>query len=66
MNDIKNHPCVFCFYARMRRDICGIYCSGSFLVKDGTCSHFVDWEDHKKAVRRERKQNGDVSKQSIH
>ncbi len=38
-----DNPCVFCHYARMRRDICGIYCVGSFLKNaDGTCNHFLD------------------------
>ena len=32
--ETKPNPCIMCYYARMRRDICGIYCTGGFLVKD--------------------------------
>lgn len=44
-----NNPCVSCHYARMRRDICGIYCVGSFLKNaDGTCDHFLDYRKARK------------------
>lgn len=39
--------CVLCHYARMREDICGIYCTGGFVEKDGTCRHFVPVEEYK-------------------
>jgi len=32
--------CIDCYYARMRTDICGIYCTGGFIEKDGTCKKF--------------------------
>lgn len=32
--------CIDCYYARMRTDICGIYCTGGFVEKDGTCKKF--------------------------
>ena len=31
--------CIDCYYARMRTDICGIYCTGGFVV-DGKCERF--------------------------
>lgn len=39
----KTNPCVFCYYARMRRDICGIYCTGGFQSEAGECKHFKPW-----------------------
>lgn len=41
------NPCIDCYYARMRTDICGIYCIGSFWKEpDGSCSHWV-WDESK-------------------
>lgn len=37
--------CAWCFYARMRDDICGIYCTGGLENEDGTCEHFRDSRD---------------------
>jgi len=34
--------CAWCWYARMKRDICGIYCTGGFENPDGSCDHFLD------------------------
>ena len=35
------NPCVFCDYAKMRDDICGIYCVGEYWKNsDGTCDHY--------------------------
>ena len=30
----KPNPCIMCHYARMRTDICGIYCTGGFVSED--------------------------------
>lgn len=46
--------CAFCYYARMRTDICGIYCTGGFLAKDGKCDHFEDYDERRKRLRHER------------
>ena len=35
--------CLDCHYARMRTDICGIYCTGG-LVKDGKCEKFKPYK----------------------
>ena len=36
------NPCIDCYYARMRKDICGIYCVGEFHKRgDGTCEKWV-------------------------
>lgn len=49
MNDI----CVSCHYARMRRDICGIYCVGKFFKKqDGTCQHYLHHREVKSGKRK--------------
>lgn len=41
----KPNHCILCEYARMRRDICGIYCVGKFFKKpDGTCDHFKEYK----------------------
>ena len=32
--------CAWCWYARMKRDICGIYCTGGFENPDGTAITF--------------------------
>lgn len=52
--DVKYYPdretvklCVSCYYARMRTDICGIYCTTGF-VKDGQCKMFLDYDKSKK------------------
>lgn len=48
--------CVSCYYARMRRDICGIYCVGEAAKKpDGTCDRYLNWKQAKKI----RKENND-------
>lgn len=41
----KLNPCVTCKYARMRKDICGIYCVGEFHKReDGTCEKWVHYK----------------------
>ena len=46
------NPCVSCHYARMRKDICGIYCAGEFWKKEnGTCDHWRHWK--KKVEKKE-------------
>ena len=41
--------CVYCYYARMRKDICGIYCVGQFWKKpDGTCVHYKYYKNRQK------------------
>lgn len=37
-------PCVACHFARMRTDICGIYCTGGFVKPDGTCDKFKPYK----------------------
>ena len=45
----KSNICVLCCYARMRKDICGVYCVGEFWKKpDGSCDHFLDYKERKK------------------
>lgn len=56
-----DNPCVSCRYAKMRRDICGIYCTGGFLAKDGECDHYENWRERRKA-----KNERTVQKQSVH
>lgn len=55
------NPCVTCHYARMRRDICGIYCTGGF-AHNGKCEHYENWKERRKQKRHERT----VQKQSVH
>lgn len=38
----KEKICAWCHYARMRKDICGTYCTGGFANPDGTCTRFKD------------------------
>lgn len=44
-----NELCVSCHYARMRDDVCGIYCTGGFVESNGKCRHYkdceADWEE---------------------
>lgn len=42
--------CAWCWHARMKRDICGIYCTGGFENPDGTCDHFLDSKNNNKAL----------------
>lgn len=58
----KPNPCIMCHYARMRTDICGIYCTGGFVSEDGRCEHFEDYEERRRKQRRERA----IQKQSLH
>lgn len=58
----KPNPCVFCYYARMRTDICEIYCTGGFQKEDGRCEHFEDYDERKRRMRRERA----LQKQGLH
>lgn len=44
MSKQEEKRCVFCFYARMRTDICGIYCTGGFRKPSGECEHFKPYE----------------------
>lgn len=37
--------CVSCYYARMRKDICGIYCTRGF-VENGKCERFREYKPH--------------------
>jgi len=46
--------CAWCYYARMRHDICGIYCTGGFTNEDGTCNRFKDYDELKKQRRKNR------------
>lgn len=39
--------CVSCYYARMRTDICGIYCTKGF-VQDGKCEMYEDYDERKR------------------
>lgn len=51
--DSKTNLCVLCHHARMKKDICGIYCAGEFWKNpDGSCGHFLDHEDQKKRKKR--------------
>lgn len=60
MDSKKQNICVFCHYARMKKDICGIYCVGEFWKNpDGTCDHFEDCAEHRKRLRAERKKGGE-------
>jgi hypothetical protein len=49
----KPNPCVLCDYARMRRDICGIYCTGGFQKPDGACDHFQEYRSRSKTGKAE-------------
>ena len=42
--------CCHCWYARTRRDICGIYCTKGF-VKDGKCDMYENYSQHKKSAK---------------
>ena len=52
--------CAWCYFARMRRDVCGTYCTGGFENKDGSCDKFKSWQEHKKELREKRKQRINV------
>lgn len=60
MDSRKSNICVFCYFARMKKDICGIYCAGEFWKKpDETCEHFEDYAEHRKRMR-DKKKGGDA------
>ena len=60
---MDKQPCAWCYYARMRTDICGIYCTGGFSNPDGQCEHFKDYDEWKgrlKMTRDEYLENHDA------
>ena len=61
MDSKKYNPCVFCHYARMRKEICGIYCTGGFVKQDGSCEHFADYKEPKQRTEKRRKPKGGKS-----
>lgn len=58
MDSKKYNPCAFCHYARMRKDICGIYCTGGFVKRDGSCEHFLDYKKPMQRTEKRRKPKG--------
>lgn len=44
--------CPWCWYARTKADICGVYCTGGFQNKDGSCERFLDYYEEKKRRRK--------------
>lgn len=48
--------CAWCYFSRMRKDICGIYCTGGFENPDGTCNHFKDYQQHKRELRKRKRE----------
>lgn len=48
MDSKKHNCCALCYFARIRRDgICGVYCTGGFENKDGTCPLYICCDDRK-------------------
>lgn len=43
--------CAWCWFARTRRDICGVYCTGGFHNEDGDCEMFLDYFEERKKRR---------------
>lgn len=43
--------CVSCYYARPRKDICGVYCTTGF-AKDGKCEKYRNYREEKKLRRK--------------
>lgn len=43
--------CAWCWYARQREDICGIYCTGGLKSEDGECDKFLDYEEVKRGEK---------------
>lgn len=43
----KKKPCVWCFFARDRTDVAGVYCTEGFSNADGTCKYFKDYAEVK-------------------
>lgn len=47
---LKKCECALCDHARMREDICGIYCVGGFWKQpDGSCDHYVDYLEKRRS-----------------
>ena len=57
--------CAWCYYARMRQDICGIYCTGGFTNEDGSCNHFEDYDEVKAQKRRAARERAAQKKAAI-
>lgn len=52
------NPCVSCYYARMKKDVCGIYCTGGFATKDGKCDRWKFYKERKKKSERTLQKQG--------
>lgn len=39
--------CPWCWFARDREDICGVYCTEGFTNEDGRCDRFLDYLEEK-------------------
>ena len=43
--------CLSCYYARDRKDVAGVYCTGKWLCKkDRNCPHYRNWHRRKPAI----------------
>lgn len=47
--DSKQSSCPLCYFSRVKRDICGTYCTGGLENPDGTCDRYIYCHD-KKAI----------------
>lgn len=47
--DSKQSSCPLCYFSRVKRDICGTYCTGGLENRDGTCDRYIYCHD-KKAI----------------
>lgn len=47
----SKHICPWCYFARTKKDTCGVYCTGGLENPDGTCDRFIDCYD-RKAIKR--------------
>lgn len=52
----ERKPCVWCWFARDREDVAGVYCTKGFENPDGTCTRFISYEE-----MRDKLEGGDES-----
>lgn len=45
-------PCVWCWYARDRKDIAGVYCTGGVENRNGQCDKYTDYRAEKHRRRK--------------
>lgn len=45
---MEEHLCIFCQFVKMRKDICGTYCSKGHENPNHDCAHYEEYRRNKR------------------